>query len=122
MVKGNFGLRWRALARGCCAVGIATILCTSPEGYAQLFGHHSKEVNPPAEQKANVERPASQPATFKIPVEPLGFFAPGAIYQGQRESLVSLDFLDEDHLLFTFHAPGLIRREGSPKEGDERQI
>ncbi len=66
--------------------------------------------------------PASQPAAFTIPVEPLGFFAPGAIYQGQRESLVSLDFLDEDHLLFTFHAPGLIRREDNPAAGNERQI
>ena len=82
---------------------------------AQLFGHHPKDTkDPPPAEPAKPEHPASQPAAFTIPVEPLGFFAPGAIYQGQRESLVSLDFLDEDHLLFTFHAPGLIRREGNP--------
>ena len=65
----------------------------------------------------------SQTPAFAIPVEPLGFFAPGAFYQGQRESLVSLDFLDEDRLLFTFHVPGLIRRAGDPAvDGSERQI
>ena len=34
--------------------------------------------------------------------------------------MVSLDFLDENRLLFTFHVPGLIRREAG--EDDERQI
>jgi len=62
----------------------------------------------------------SQPPAFKIPVEPLGFSAPGAIYLGQRNSVVSLDFLDEDRLLFTFRVPGLIHREAG--EYEERQI
>ena len=90
---------------------------------AQIFGHHAKEKKDaqPVEQ-ARPEPLASQAAAFAIPVEPLGFFAPGAIYEGQRESMVSLDFIDEDHLLFTFHAPGLIRREGNPAAGNERQI
>lgn len=63
---------------------------------------------------------ASQSPAFSIPVEPLGFYPPGTYYQGQRESLVSLDFLDEDHLLFTFRAPGLIHR--TQYGMDERQI
>ena len=89
----------------------------------QLFKHHPKDkADTPVTEPGKQERPASQPAAFAVPVEPLGFFAPGAIYQGQRESLVSLDFLDEDHLLFTFHSPGLIRREGRPAVDDERQI
>jgi hypothetical protein len=89
----------------------------------QLFKHHPKDkAETPATEPGKPERPPSQPAAFAVPVEPLGFFAPGAIYQGQRESLVSLDFLDEDHLLFTFHSPGLIRREGRPAVDDERQI
>ena len=63
---------------------------------------------------------ASQPPAFSIPVEPLGFYAPGPYYLGQRETLVSLDFLDENRLLFTFRAPGLIHRSTT---GDtERQI
>jgi hypothetical protein len=61
------------------------------------------------------------PPTFSIPAEPLGFSAPGPIYLGERNALASLDFLDEDQLLFTFRVPGLIRREPG-EQGEERQI
>jgi len=67
----------------------------------------------------------SQPPAFAIPVEPLGYTAPGPLYLGQRNALASLDFLDENHLLFTFRVPGLIHRQlqsGETVEGDERQI
>jgi hypothetical protein len=67
-------------------------------------------------------KPSLDPV-FAIPVEPLGFSAPGALYLGQRNSLVSLDFLDENRLLFTFRVPGLIRREGGDGGvNQERQI
>lgn len=56
------------------------------------------------------EKPSLAPA-FTIPVEQLGFAAPGPIYMGARNSLVSLDFLGEDRLLFTFHVPGLLRHQ-----------
>lgn len=64
---------------------------------------------------------SSQPPAFSIPVEPLGFFAPGTFYEGQRDSLVSLDFIDENRLLFTFRTPGLIHRTASGDD-DEREI
>ena len=67
----------------------------------------------------------SLPPAFKIAVGPLGFSAPGAFYLGQRTSLVSLDFLDENRLLFTFRAPGLIHREAAEREAgadEERRI
>ncbi len=65
----------------------------------------------------------SIPPTFTIPAEPLGFTNPGPIYLGQRNALASLDFLDENRLLFTFRVPGLIRREaGDSESSDERQI
>jgi hypothetical protein len=65
----------------------------------------------------------SQPPAFTLPIAPLGFTAPGAIYLGQRNSLVSLDFLDENRLLFTFRVPGLIHRESADSDDtDERQI
>ena len=68
------------------------------------------------------EKPSIAP-TFMIPVGPLGFTAPGLRYLGMRNSLVSLDFLDNDHLLFTFRVPGLIRRETARQDGEnERQI
>jgi hypothetical protein len=62
--------------------------------------------------------------TVSIPVGPLGFTQPGALYLGERNSLVSLDFVDESRLLFTFRVPGLLRRSSQPDQrgGGERQI
>lgn len=60
------------------------------------------------------------PPTLVLPVDPLGFSPPGAIYMGQRVAQVSLDFLDENRLLFTFRVPGLIHRQQN--DSDERQI
>ena len=62
----------------------------------------------------------SQPPAFSIPVEQLGFSAPGPLYLGQRLSMVSLDFLDENRVLFTFRVPGLQHRESD--DSDQRQI
>ncbi|MDE3187046.1 MAG: hypothetical protein KGM96_05900 [Acidobacteriota bacterium] len=87
-----------------------------------LFSRHSRakaDADTPPPKKPFIT--ASQQAALAIPVEPLGFYAPGAYYQGQRESLVSLDFIDENRLLFTFRAPGLIHRTGSAEE-EERHI
>lgn len=68
------------------------------------------------------DKPTVAPA-FRVPVESLGFSAPGPLYLGQRNTLVSLDFLDENRLLFTFRVPGLIHRDaGDSTAGDERQI
>ncbi|MGA7858576.1 MAG: hypothetical protein WCA11_11645, partial [Terracidiphilus sp.] len=104
---------------------VAAVVLLYPTGSAQAMDglssiwHHKapKESQSPAKPTVN----SSQPPAFSIPVEPLGFFAPGAFYEGQRESLVSLDFLDENRLLFTFRTPGLIRRAGATAD-DERQI
>jgi hypothetical protein len=63
---------------------------------------------------------ASQPPAFSILVESLGFSAPGPFYLGLRERLVSLDFLDENLLLFTFRAPGLIHRTNASER--ERRV
>lgn len=54
-------------------------------------------------------------AGHSIPVAPLGFAAPAAHYLTQQITEASLDFLDSDHLLFTFRVPGLIAR---PVSGD----
>jgi hypothetical protein len=66
---------------------------------------------------------SSQPPSCTIPVSQLGFSAPGELYLGSRNALVSLDFLDENRLLFTFRVPGLLRRDpnGEPEE-TERHI
>jgi len=65
------------------------------------------------------------PPSFSIALEPLGFSAPGPYYLGQRFSLMSLDFLDENRLLFTFRVPGLIHRQlpkGDEEASEERHI
>ncbi len=68
----------------------------------------------------------SQPTlapSWSIPVDPLGFSPPGAIYLGARNALASLDFVGEDELLFTFRVPGLLHRDATAgTESDERQI
>ena len=65
----------------------------------------------------------SLPPAYTIPVGPLGFSAPGPFYLLHRYALVSLDFLDENRLLFTFRKPGLMRRDAADDMGDkDRQI
>lgn len=65
----------------------------------------------------------SVPPAFSIPTGPLGFSIPGENYFLRRQSLVSLDFLDEDRILFTFHVSGLIERDADDKsEGGKQQI
>src|ERR1019366_6700780 len=82
----------------------------------------SREIRAPELPDRLPSKPSQAPA-FKVSVEPLGFSAPGPNYLGQRNSLVSLDFLDEDRLLFTFRVPGLIRREAAGSaDAAERQI
>ncbi len=49
-------------------------------------------------------------AGHTIPAAPLGFAPPAAHYLTHHVAQMSLDFLDEDHLLFTFRVPGLIPR------------
>jgi len=67
-------------------------------------------------------RPTVAPS-WSIPLDPLGFAAPGALYLGERNVLVSLDFLGEDRLLLTFRVPGLLHREsGESGQSDERYI
>jgi hypothetical protein len=82
--------------------------------------------SPPVKERFLVNKFPDQPSlapTWSIPVEPLGFSAPGSIYLGSRNSLASLDFLDENRLLFTFRVPGLLHRDAANgQESDERRI
>jgi len=123
MVKEKLDRVRRCLPRRVFAKMALVVVLAAPGWVSsQLFKHHAKQGSEANAGDRKPEFPASQAPAFRIPVEPLGFFAPGAIYQGQRESMVSLDFMDEEHLLFTFHAPGLIRRQGNPLAANERQI
>jgi hypothetical protein len=67
--------------------------------------------------KANLE-----PA-FSVPVSPLGFAIPGNSYLLRQQQLVSLDFIDEDRLLFSFHvASGLRERDGEGEQESRQRI
>ena len=114
---GQAGNRYR-VGLGLAAV----ILSLGAEGALESRALPSKQAKEQAADAAPEKRGAAWPSpAFTIPVEPLGFYAPNSFYTGLRESLVSLDFIDENRLLFTFRAPGLIRRSGGAGE-EERQI
>jgi hypothetical protein len=118
MVKRLFAAGLRAWL-GLAAMG--AVLCAVAATQGQMPDAPAPTLVP--QERALPERLADkpfQPPAFKIPVGPLGFSAPGAISLGQRNSVVSLDFLDENRLLFTFRVPGLIHRESG--EYEERQI
>ncbi len=63
----------------------------------------------------------SLPPTFTISVGPLGFSIPSEHYLLRHQSLVSLDFLDEDRILFTFRVSGLMQRDADDKSEDKEQ-
>ncbi|MGA9062181.1 MAG: hypothetical protein WB341_10995 [Terracidiphilus sp.] len=125
MVKGRkVSGKFASAALGLAVTG-AQIFgpCTAP---AQSGAGSASPASPAVEERFLINRfpdKPSLPPSWTIPVDPLGFSAPGAIYLGARNVLASLDFLDENRLLFTFRVPGLLRRDLANSEGsDERQI
>ncbi|MGC9158147.1 MAG: hypothetical protein ACP5FH_04080, partial [Terracidiphilus sp.] len=110
---GKLGLTLMAAAAVCAALPLVSqqSLAKAPEP--------ARSLREPA-LPGLLPRKPSQPPAFTIPVEPLGFSPPSIFYLGMGESFVSLDFLDENRLLFTFRVPGLIRRGAG--EEDARQI
>jgi hypothetical protein len=68
------------------------------------------------------KEPAAAGPEERILVGPLGYQPPGPLYMLSGRPFSSLDFVDADHLLFTFHQPRLLRREGNPGESDDGQM
>jgi hypothetical protein len=111
--------------------GVCLLLAPLALGAAPFGQGQASAAFPAGQSRGGKERPLSDrlpdkatlPPLFSVPVEPLGFSVPGPIYLGQRNSLVSLDFFDENRLLFTFRVPGLMHREaGADAWSEERQI
>jgi hypothetical protein len=65
--------------------------------------------------------PALTPSA-RVPILPLGFTPPSLFYLAQRTSSVTVDFIDKDHLLFTFRKIGLMRRLPNEPPSDEDQL
>jgi len=105
---------------------VALVGCAAPGSWGQASAAFPANQSRNGKDRGVPDRLPGKPSiapSFRVPIEALGFSAPGAIYLGQRNSLVSLDFLDENRLLFTFRVPGLMHREaGSDEWSDERQI
>ena len=68
-----------------------------------------------------LQAPPPIPPAAHIPVEPLGFRAPSRFYLPFRVPSATLDFVDDTHLLFTFHQAMLMHREEKEPEDDEDQ-
>lgn len=125
MVSGP-GISAAGETRGIGVSAVFLALALALPGHAQHPPSLSPQPTPPVKERFLVnhfpDKP-SLPVAVSIPLDPLGFTAPGPIYLGSRNTLVSLDFLDENRLLFTFRVPGLIHRD--PRSGaeiEERQI
>jgi hypothetical protein len=114
--------KWLALVLTWLSVAFAALPGGLAQGSAAIAPgqSHKGKLRPLPDRLP--DKPSLAPA-FSIPIEPLGFSAPGPIYLGQRNSLASLDFIDENRLLFTFRVPGLMHREESVgPDGEARQI
>ena len=96
----------------------------SPRGDAQDImlpdPNYQPRVKKPKPKRDVIPAGPQEPPTFSIAVAPLGFGSPSTTYLGRHYSLISLDFLDEDRLLFSFRAPGLLERETSEPAGDRQ--
>jgi hypothetical protein len=109
------------------ACGLSLLIPAGAFGQEGKGDDKSAKAEPPT-SRSHPDRMPNQPTVapaFSIPVESLGFSAPATFYRGQRFALVSLDFLDEDRLLFSFRVPGLIHRQRGAsvdEDGDERHM
>jgi hypothetical protein len=111
------------------ALVFAVVALCSPSTHAQAS--LPAPPHPESKQRSDVKErmipnrfppdPSIKP-TMSIPIEPLGFSPPGPIYLGTRNTLASLDFIGEDKLMFTFRVPGLLHRDTTSNDEDERQI
>jgi hypothetical protein len=121
LLRAGFG---KSAGLGLAIAGV--LVCALPTARAQVNAAAKQDSSRKEKERPLPDRipeKPSLPPVFTIPVEPIGFTAPSASYLGARISLASLDFLDEDRLLFTFRVPGLILREpGAGADSDERQI
>jgi len=78
----------------------------------------------PACRSESKRKPDSDPGTppsVRIEVGPLGYVAPSRAYLSYRYSSTTLDFIDNNHLLFTFRDAALMHRIPDDPPDDEDQ-
>jgi hypothetical protein len=84
--------------------------------------HHGSELAKIQDLNGRFPQKPSIAPSWSISVDSLGFAPPGPLYLGQRNALVSLDFIGEDKILFTFRVPALLHRIPGADQSDEREI
>lgn len=100
------------------AVVAALLLSASMAWTAVAQSAIQKAKGASGNDSANGQAPAA-----RIPVAPLGFVAPSPAYLSSRLSFATLNFIDKDHLLFTFHVNALLRRiPGDPPDDSDQLI
>jgi hypothetical protein len=72
-------------------------------------------------EKKALTAPAMTPVA-RIAVAPLGFLPPSPAYLQMRLAWSSLNFIDKDHLLFTFHENRLLHRTPDDTRDDADQM
>jgi hypothetical protein len=107
-----------ALTGLCLTPGAASFAHAQP---TLQFPPSPSDSLPPSKILDRYPQTPSLPPIFTIPVGPLGFSLPGEYYLLRNQSFVSLDFIDEDRLLFTFRVSGLIERDAADKSEDKQQ-
>ena len=80
------------------------------------------ETRPPRQFVEHSPRTPTLPVAFSIPVGALGFSIHGDSYLLRKQRLVSLDFVGEDRLLFSFRVSGLIERNADDSAVEKQQI
>jgi hypothetical protein len=98
--------RWAALLPCCCLVCCLLGAGSAAAGQAPV---------------RRLEAPPPLAPAVRIPVEPLGFRPPSRFYLTYRVPSATLDFVDDTHLLFTFHESLLMHREAHDPDDDEDQ-
>ncbi|HEX5234052.1 MAG TPA: hypothetical protein VFW25_01845 [Silvibacterium sp.] len=68
------------------------------------------------------EQVAEMAPSVRIPTGSLGYVVPNATYLGLRYALTTVDFIDNGHLLFTFHVNRLMQRIPDDGSGDNGQM
>jgi hypothetical protein len=121
------GLRRRLiLPRGIVfALALAVGTAHAQDPFLSALGSKSPSAGSKKQQGHHAAEKDAVSPSFSIPLAPLGFAPPAAFYLGDRFAQASLDFLDEDTLLFTFRVPGLIIRERAApghSQQDQRHI
>jgi len=104
--RGGEPRRWAALVLSCCLPCFLLTATRADGGQA------------PARR---LQAPPPLAPSVRIPVEPLGFRAPSRFYLTYRVPSATLDFVDDTHLLFTFHESLLMHREAHDPDDDEDQ-